>query len=1285
MLTRLRRSSLAAVVAFLAWSGSVQAAGIVRITEVMSNALTLGTMDWWEITNYGDSAVDISGWRMDDNGFVFGSSVALVPYSTTGGPAWTSVDPGESVMFMETASGSTSVQQFQSLWNLGTAAGNVRNPKLGYYVGSGMGVGLSSGGDGVILFDALGTEINRVSFGAATAGSSFYWSYDSAGVLATSPAGTVSNTPFFDAYTVTSTSSQTNTGSPGVATVTSPVVSLYWTGNGSALGGSGTWNSSAARWSPTESPVTAGQWADGKGAIFSTASGTVTVTSAVSPLAMAFTTSGFTLASGSGSVTACDVTVAAGAVATIATRITGSSSLSLNAGTLRLGGTNNDYSGFTSVIGGTLQLLAANVIPDGSRLAVSRFAQADFNGLSDTVAGLQGLGTVRMGSTVTVNITGTSDARLDGPLSGNGDLVIDSAGTGVQRLNTSQTTFNVDFAVKDYVGKTLINRGGLGVDRTAVPIATTEVTVEAAGQLLLSPNNDPNVPDQVFNFGSNAALPVNLKGGLIGQGAGDDVELANRLDITGTSTVLIKNKTTPDPLNPSTQEFVFSGPLTGAAGGALKVLASDTTSGLAQSRAKFTSASDNTFAGTVNPGPSAVARFNGDYTQTAVVLEGGKVDGYGAVKSVTGSGIVSPDGTSGPDGILTVGTITPTAGMSVNIDLNVAGTAPDWATPTVSRNDVLRMTGSTPFTAPLASTNVVRLFVGSSIAPVTLSEGTSFQGGFFTTTDQQSAITGATYTTYVYGDGLGSDFEHGGSMYYTLANFNTRGSTLLAPAVTMVSATAGFADGTVSGYIMQTTFATPTATPTELTWYGNGVTPGGSGNWTTSEANWHDGLSLRTWAPGAKAIFSGSAAGTVTVGSGISADGGLDFTTGGYTLAGATLTLGGTTNNVNVATGGVTVTAPIAGTSGLTKAGAGGLALAAVNTLSGATVVQSGSLQVSNADAVAASAVTVQSGAALKIDSGVTMRSPGVTLAGGRLDGSGVTLVVNGTGGIAQLVIASGSVAGSPGLAVSGGGVVNLPTDRRQVIDLSSLSIDQASGGKLDIGKGRINVAAGGTTEGDLRADLIAGRSGGTFSGTSGIMTTGGKASPGSTNPVVGYRLLGSGSAIIAWAAYGDANLDGQVNNSDITLINNGQKYGKGSSTGATFAQGDFNFSGGVTFADITLINNSQVFNKGSYLPVAPTGLMGMIVGGHEDGFTFALESLDGFIGFDGMQLGPVAAVPEPAGWLCAVLGMAIMAASRRTWGPGRQGFSGMRAPHDGGRSRRRPHPTPAPCRPRSP
>jgi autotransporter-associated beta strand protein len=400
-------------------------------------------------------------------------------------------------------------------------------------------------------------------------------------------------------------------------------------------------------------------------------------------------------------------------------------------------------------------------------------------------------------------------------------------------------------------------------------------------------------------------------------------------------------------------------------------------------------------------------------------------------------------------------------------------------------------------------------------------------------------------------------------------------------------------DGVVGNQMGAVIPITQAPTPTTLTWYGDGATAGGGGTWTNSGNTWFDGSAVRSWVPGAQAVFSGASGGTVTLGEAVSADAGMLFSTSGYTLSGAALTLGGTASNtVEVATGATaTISSAIAGTTGLAKTGAGTLALGGNNTFTGATAVQTGTLQVSSNNALAASAVTAQSGATLKVDSALTMKAPSVTVASGAtLAASGVTLVVNGTSGIAQLVFGSGttgSVTGAPGLSVSGNGVVSMATTGRGVVDVSTLAVDAASGGKIDIGSGRINVAALGITEADLRADVIAGRSGGTFSGTSGIMTTAGKASLTSTNPAVGYRVLANNTAIVAWAAFGDSNLDGQVNNTDITLINTGGKFNAGG-TNAVWSQGDYNYSGAVNNSDITLLNTAALFGGGSYLPTAP-------------------------------------------------------------------------------------------------
>lgn len=127
----------------------------LRITEAMSNSVALGN-DWFEVTNIGSTTVNVGGYRMDDSSFSFGASVALNGVS--------SIAPGESVLFIESAAGAQ-IPDLRTLW------GQIGSVQIGFYSGS--GVGLSSSGDGVVLFDSAGAEITRVTFGAATQGFSF--------------------------------------------------------------------------------------------------------------------------------------------------------------------------------------------------------------------------------------------------------------------------------------------------------------------------------------------------------------------------------------------------------------------------------------------------------------------------------------------------------------------------------------------------------------------------------------------------------------------------------------------------------------------------------------------------------------------------------------------------------------------------------------------------------------------------------------------------------------------------------------------------------------------------------------------------------------------------------------------------------------------------------------------------------------------------------------------------------------------------------------------------------
>jgi fibronectin-binding autotransporter adhesin len=812
MLSVLRASRLFAALAVVASSGPVSAEPLIRITEVMSKAGDDDpTEDWFEITNYGTTAVDLTDWRMDDNSFSWAASVPLSPY-TTGplGNPWGdtfALNPGESAVFLESTNGSpfsTALPAFQTFWNLGPESDNIRNPKLGYFSGS--GVSVSSGGDAVIIFNAAQQEVTRINFGAATTGSSFYWTFDAEGQLATARLGTVSVVGVADAYA--STGGLNNTGSPGVAVVAADVEPLYWTGNGTSLGGTGVWDTSLNRWAPALTiggGIPAGSattWTDGASAIFDSnaaSGGTVTVNADVSPLGVNILKDGYVLAAGSGSINTSSILVTTG-TATVGARLTGDQTLGISGGgTLVLANPANDYTGITSVAEGTVRSGASGVIPDVSRLALARFTTYDFANFSDTVAGFAGLGTIRTDGVLTVNITDDVDRRLDGFLSGTGDLVIDSAGTGRQILNTSAQSLNIDFAVKDYSGATLIRRGTLAINETAQPIGTSGVTIQTGGRLELTSDA------AIYQMGPSPATVVTLAGGTLGQEAGEDITLTNAINVTADSTIAVANSKTPDVLNPTIEFVRLEGPLAGSAERTLTLAASNTTPGEDRALVDFASPTGNTFAGTIAASVNMTARFAGDYSAASITLAGGGLEGAGSVGTVTGLGTVAPglpDGDLAPGmGILTVSTLS-AAGFDYQFEFQNAGLDPFWDTPDFSGNDVLRLTGSEPFGgASLSMANEVRLLLDVS----SVAETDTFRGGFFSTADLSDEIADATYSVFVRDDAaISPDLTVSGVNYLSLASWNAANSTDYGAAIAMVAVDALFDGFTPTpGYVMK--------------------------------------------------------------------------------------------------------------------------------------------------------------------------------------------------------------------------------------------------------------------------------------------------------------------------------------------------------------------------------------------------------------------------------------------------------------------------------------------------
>jgi autotransporter-associated beta strand protein len=116
-----------------------------------------------------------------------------------------------------------------------------------------------------------------------------------------------------------------------------------------------------------------------------------------------------------------------------------------------------------------------------------------------------------------------------------------------------------------------------------------------------------------------------------------------------------------------------------------------------------------------------------------------------------------------------------------------------------------------------------------------------------------------------------------------------------------------------------------------------GANLGGAGIWSTIDSNWWNGASgaLQPWTDGADAIFWGTS-GTVSVSS-ISARN-LTFKTTGYVIASDTLTMLGSSANINVGSNlTATIDSTIAGTNTIAKLGAGTLILSNPSNINTAT------------------------------------------------------------------------------------------------------------------------------------------------------------------------------------------------------------------------------------------------------------------------------------------------------------------------------------------------------------
>ena len=163
---------------------------------------------------------------------------------------------------------------------------------------------------------------------------------------------------------------------------------------------------------------------------------------------------------------------------------------------------------------------------------------------------------------------------------------------------------------------------------------------------------------------------------------------------------------------------------------------------------------------------------------------------------------------------------------------------------------------------------------------------------------------------------------------------------------------------------------TSTAQAATYTWdpIPGGGANDGNGSWDTTTLNWWSTSAGTdtTWTTTGTdtAAFGNGGADpyTVAVSSSVGV-GGITFNAGSsYTISGGTIVLGGAAPTIAVNASGGTISSTMAGSSGLTKTGAGALFLTGANTYSGATTISAGTLTTYQA-IPNTSSVTVASGA----------------------------------------------------------------------------------------------------------------------------------------------------------------------------------------------------------------------------------------------------------------------------------------------------------------------------------
>ena len=187
---------------------------------------------------------------------------------------------------------------------------------------------------------------------------------------------------------------------------------------------------------------------------------------------------------------------------------------------------------------------------------------------------------------------------------------------------------------------------------------------------------------------------------------------------------------------------------------------------------------------------------------------------------------------------------------------------------------------------------------------------------------------------------------------------------------------------------------------TIYTWTGTGA----GGTWENGQQGQFN--STYTDATDALAKFTGTGETITVAGAGVTA-GQIQFLSDGYTLAGGSVTLGFGTITSAPGTS-ATISAPLTGTAGLVKGGAGTLVLSGVSTYTGTNTVSEGTLEIASDAALGDATNDLALGGTLKTTASLSLGAGRDLTGTGTLDiAAGTTLTIDGVSALTGITLAN--------------------------------------------------------------------------------------------------------------------------------------------------------------------------------------------------------------------------------------------------------------------------------------